>query len=278
MAMRDKYIEVNGISTRYWRAGNKGPVVLLVHGFAASVDYWMYNIEALAKNFRVIAVDMVGFGKSDKPKIKYSAEVLAEFIKNFLDVLKIKKVNFVGHSLGGAIGLKFAIDHPDYVEKLILVDSAGFGQDLPYGLKLLSLPFIGRFLMRCNKRQLYAKALRAYAYQKKEITDEFIDNMFEIFNLPDTKRTILAMLRQHATCFGARLRSIKPILDNVDKIKAPTLIIWGAEDRMLPFKHTKKALEKLPHAVLRVFPHCGHIPQIEERGMFNRAVISFITY
>ncbi|MCK4869499.1 MAG: alpha/beta fold hydrolase [Gammaproteobacteria bacterium] len=278
MTIKDKYIEVNGINTRYWRAGNKGPVVLLVHGFAASAEYWMYNVEALAKHFRVIAVDMVGFGKSDKPKIKYSADVLAEFIKNFLDVLKIKKVNFIGHSLGGAIGLKFAIDYPEYLEKLILVDSAGFGQELPHGLKILTLPFIGRFLMHFNQRQLYAKALRAYAYQKKEITDEFVDKMFEIFNLPETKRTILAMLRQHATYFGARLCSIKPILDNVDKIKAPTLIIWGAEDRMLPFKHTKTALKKIPHAVLRVFPHCGHIPQMEERGMFNRAVISFLTY
>ena len=274
---QDKYVEVNGIKTRYWTAGDSGPVILLVHGFAASVEYWMYNFSELAKKHRVYALDMAGFGRSDKPKADYSAKYLADFIYQFIYKFDLEELNLVGHSLGGAVCLQLTLDHPELIKKLVLVDSAGFGQQLPHGLRLLTVPFLGKLLLRFDHKALYARALLAYSYNRAAFGKEFIDRMYDIFISCGTKKMMLLLLRKHANYFGIRWRSIKSILHNLDKIKAPTFIMWGRQDRLLPLKHGKDAVKRIDDAKLYIFDDCGHVPQIEQRDKFNQLLLSFIT-
>ena len=154
----NKYTTVNGIKTRYCACGEQGPVILLIHGFVGSIEHWTTNIEALAKNHRVYALDMIGFGYTDKPQnLEYNDELFVQFIKNFIDTLGLKKINLIGHSLGGAVCLGFAIKYPVLLSKLVLVSSAGFGKDLPLGFRLLTLPLIGELIMHFDSRFFLTK-------------------------------------------------------------------------------------------------------------------------
>ena len=277
MLPQDKYIEINDNKIRYWQVGLQGPAVLLVHGIAASVEYWMHNINELGKHFRVYAVDMPGFGRSDKPcNMQFSAENLASFLKDFLQHWQINNATLVGHSLGGIVCLQFAISHPELLEKLVLVDSAGFAQELPFSFRILTVPWLGKFLLKFNQKHLVARALRAYVVNKKALTDEFIDRMYEILQLPGAKRTMLIILRQNANLFGIKRKAITEILLNLAKINTPALIIWGRQDRLLPLQHAQTVLRRLPNATLHIFDHCGHIPQMEAADKFNRMLIAWL--
>lgn len=273
--MEDKYIKVGNINTRYWQAGNNGPVIVLVHGFAASVEYWQYNILSLAKCARVYALDLVGFGRTDKPTWHYTGPVFAEFVRDFMDSLQIDLATVVGHSLGGAVVLHFAFNYANRLKKLVLVSSAGFGRNIPWEFRLLTLPIIGDLLAKPNRR-IIAAAIRSHAYDPKKITDEFIDQLFELAKLPGVQHTLLSVLRSHANFFGVLPKVFHPILEQAKSVKVPTLIIWGKQDSLLSVKHAYVAKESLSHARLEVLDQCGHVVQIEQAETFAQLVESFI--
>lgn len=273
----DKYVTINNIKTRYWQLGDKGSPILLIHGFAGSVEHWMENIEALAKHYKVYAVDMIGFGFSDKPQdIKYTPVVFTEFIKAFLDYHKLNKINMVGHSFGGAIALHFAIKYPQLIDKLTLVSSAGLGNDLPLHFRLLTLPIIGRILLGMKSKTAIAKALRHHVYNPKTLSQNFINRMCEVFKQPRFSKTMHKILRTYANFCGIRPEATKDIIAALPNIKIPTLIIWGQEDNLLPVKHAYFAAKKIPNAKLHIFKYCRHLPQFEYSQDFNKQVLKFI--
>lgn len=134
-----RYVKVNDVNIYYLTAAS-GPPVVLIHGFGGSASYWQLNIESLAEHFAVYAPDMVGSGCSDKPRAKYSLKYLDQMVNGFVDALELGRVSLIGHSLGGAIVLEFAVAHPDKVRKLVLVSSAGLGSCLSFPPLLLSTP------------------------------------------------------------------------------------------------------------------------------------------
>jgi len=134
-----RYGKVNDVNIYYLTAAS-GPPVVLIHGFGGSASYWQLNIEPLAEHFAVYAPDMVGSGCSDKPRAKYSLKYLDQMVNGFVDALELGRVSLIGHSLGGAIVLEFAVAHPDKVRKLVLVSSAGLGSGLSFPPLLLSTP------------------------------------------------------------------------------------------------------------------------------------------
>jgi len=278
MIPHDMYIKVGDINTRYWTLGDTGPIVLLIHGFASSVEYWMANINQLAKNHRVYALDLVGFGRSDKPNIKYRGAVLAQFVKKFMETQNIAKATLIGHSLGGAVTLYFAIRYPKLVDKLILVSSGGLGREISFDFRILTLPFIGELILSFTSRYSLRKIVRSHVYNKDAISDDFIDRIYAILELPNTKRTMLTILRQNVNFFGVKSEAIKLILDNLYKIKNQTLIIWGKNDNLLPVTQADIAVQHLPNAKLHIFENCGHIPQMEHSEKFNDLVIDFISF
>ncbi len=273
---QDRYIKAGQINTRYWALGDQGTSVILIHGIGASAEIWMHNIEALAEQHRVYVPDVVGFGHSDKPAVPYSPSCMANFINDFMAALNIESASLVGLSLGGGIALQYALQFPDKVEKLVLVDSAGLGKEATITLRLATLPLIGELLTRPNRKGL-ARYFKQLVYDPALITDDLIELYYNFSSLPGAQKAFLAVLRAICTIRGGRADVLDPVMKNLGTITAPTLIVWGKQDRILPVKHGYFARENLPDARLHIFDPCGHMPNFERPEDFNTLVMEFLS-
>ena len=272
--LRDRFIAVGDIRTRYWELGN-GPPILLIHGLGASVETWQPTVPALATDHRVFALDLVGFGYTDKPYVDYTPDYLTRFILNFMDALELTSPTIVGHSLGGSFALRMAIDHGTRVDQLILVDSAGIEAHLSLGLRLLTVPFIGESLLKPNRKKTRA-ALAPFFYDADKLTQDFVDLNYELITQAGAQNAYLSTIRHMATLFGPRPAVLAATADRLGEVSARTLIIWGAQDAIVPVGHAKKAKQAIPDSELQIIEACGHLPMRERSTAFNQAIIDFL--
>ncbi len=272
----DRYIKIGNSKIRYWALGNKGTPVILIHGLGASADIWMYNVEALAKQHQVYALDLVGFGRSDKPGPSFSPFDYTSFLDDFINALNIDRVSLVGQSLGGGIALHYAIQFPKKVDKMVLVDNAGLGKEVSWTLRLISLPLMGELFSHPSRRGIEI-FFKLAVLNRALVTKDFVELYYDIFSQPGFQQYFLRILRQIVNICGAREEILGPIMNNLQKITQPVLIIWGAQDRVLPLKHAYCAKEKLRNAKLKIMEGCGHIPFFERSDEFNRAVLAFLS-
>jgi pimeloyl-ACP methyl ester carboxylesterase len=271
----DRYIKVGNLKTRYWALGDKGTVVILIHGLGASADIWMYNAEALAKEHRVYVPDLVGFGRSDRPEPSFSPFDYTPFLDDFINILNLDKVSLVGQSLGGGIALYYALQFPQKVNKLVLVDNAGLGKEVIWTLRWMSLPLVGELFSYPSRKgvEIFFKlAVRNRAL----VTKDFVELYYDIFSRPGFQKFFLRLLRQIVNIRGAREEILGPIMSNLSKITQPVLIIWGDKDRVLPLKQAYLGKEKLPNAKLKIMEGCGHIPFFEQSDEFNKMALKFL--
>ena len=272
---QNNYIKIGDIKTRYWAEGDKGSNVILIHGLGASADIWIHNISALASGYRVYAPDLAGFGRSEKPYVKYSPSYMAAFINDFMTALNIENTCLVGMSLGGGVALQYVLQFPRNVQRLVLVDSAGLGREMPLAMRLATIPVMGE-LMLSPSRAGMAFVLKQLVYDPAVITDDLIDLYYELNFSQGAAKTVLSVLRACATIRGGRADVLDPIIKNLDNIKMPTLIIWGREDRLFPVRHACFAREKIPASHLHIFERCGHMPNFERHEEFNYVVLNFL--
>lgn len=273
--IQDQYIKVGSINTRYWSAGTQGTPVILLHGGGSSIEVWEYNIEALAKNHRVFAFDMVGTGLSDKPAVTYSLDYQLQFLRGFLDTLDIQKADLIGNSMGGSIALKFTLESPERVSKLGLISSFGLGRDIDiYDRLLAAFPAIAKLIP--PSRSGVRMALNSCVYDPKSVPDEWIEFSFRRFNLFGQKEALISLLVTNLDFWGVRREVFSPIIQQLDRIKAPTLIIWGKQDSITPVAHAYVAFSKISDSSLHVFERCGHWAQVEYPQEFNRLVSEFL--
>jgi pimeloyl-ACP methyl ester carboxylesterase len=271
----DLYIDVNGIKTRYWQMGAGGSNVILLHGGNGSIEFWLYNIAALAQSHRVYAFDMVGSGRSAYPDASYSIDYQADFLNDFMTAMDIKSATLIGNSMGGAVSLKFTNSYPDRVEKLVLVDSMGLGKEIRLGIRLITLPAIVSLLR--PGRWMIPAMLRSNFYNSQLLPPEWIEFRYPIFAIPDRNRVILRLGQSNFTLAGVRPDVYQPIVDSLPNIDRPTLIIWGDRDRITPVKHADIAAAGLPHNQLEIFSECGHHPYLEYPAKFNQLVVDFLS-
>ena len=170
----DKYVNVDGINTRYWFVGNQGSPVILIHGFGGSVEIWQHNVMALSKNHRVYALDIVGFGRSDKPSGGYSPSFFLNHLNGFITAMKVGKANIVGHSMGGGLSLIYALAYPEKVDKLVLADSAGLGDKIIFSLRLMCLPILGELMSIPSRKTTYL-FFKPAVFDSRILTDDFIE-------------------------------------------------------------------------------------------------------
>jgi len=272
----DRYIKVGNLKTRYWALGDKGTAVILIHGLGASADIWMYNVGALAKQHRVYVPDLVGFGRSDRPGPSFSPFDYTRFLDDFINILNMDRVNLVGQSLGGGIALHYALQFPQKVNKLVLVDNAGLGKEVIWTLRWMSLPLVGELFSYPSRKgvEIFFKlAVRNRAL----VTKDFVELYYDIFSRPGFQKFFLMLLRQIVNFRGAREEILDPVMNNLYKITQPVLIIWGEKDRVLPLKQGYLGKEKLPNAKLEIMEGCGHIPFFERSDEFNKLVLEFLS-
>lgn len=241
---------VFGLTIRYYDVGS-GPTLVLIHGIGGDADDWSFCLDALAASHRVIALDLPGFGRSDKPLIDYTIAGFVEVLDRFL---------LVGHSLGGWIAATFALQAPQKLHKLVLVDAAGvWGETtkLPVDLHVSTLAH-----MRDIFRHLF--------YDQRFATDALIEMAYRQHLQRNDGYTIHSVL-EHLR--GGRERLDED--ERIGQLRVPTLIVWGEEDEMIPLAIGRRIHQLVPASQLEVLPRCGHLPNLEKPSELVRCLLEF---
>ena len=271
----DKYVTVGGIQTRFWSQGDQGTQVVLIHGISGSVDDWINNIGVLARYHRVYAMDLVGFGRCDMGGHDISLEGMTDFVRRFMQTQSIETADIVGHSLGGRLAIRFAAEFPEMTRHLVLAASSGLGTGVPLSLRLTSIPHVGELLWRPSRSSV-GLGLRGIVYNPAVITREMVDVSYQCAARPGSGKSFLSVLRTGVNWRGQRESFVRSTRDDLARISAPVLVIWGKQDRVLPPAHAQVVAEIVPNAKLVFFDSCGHLLQLERADEFNSVVLRFL--
>jgi pimeloyl-ACP methyl ester carboxylesterase len=271
--LQDRYVKVGSINTRYWQLGDSRSVVILLHGGGGYIELWKSNILELAQHHRVYAFDMVGAGRSDKPNAEYTFDFMARFTRDFMAALNIHHASLIGTSAGGGVALTFALKFPELLDKLIVVSSAGLGKEVSLLLRLPTLPVLDKLISSPSRSGL-AMLCKQAVYDSKLITDQIVEEFYQMAMLPDATKAILNVSRSNFNIWG---QFYQPIVDKLNTITTSTLIIWGRQDPMVPVSHAENAAKNIPNARLEIIEKCGHWVPIEQVHEFNQLVLGFLS-
>lgn len=269
------FVVIHGIKIRYRQQGTGKKVVILLHGLGGFLENWHASIPVLAEQHTVYAIDLPGFGESDKPNCRYTIDFFLKVITGFIQHFHYKKVTLIGNSLGGGLALMMAIRHPNMIAKMVLASPVGFSKQLPRSFRLMSLSYINAVFLKPTFEKS-RKGIKDATVQHQFITDEYVQLFFNYLKLPATKRALLNVLSSMATVFGIKSHLINEVSQNLPLVKHKTLIIWGKQDPLLPLDYARAQIAKLPNAELVALNNCGHVPQLEMPDAFNRLVMGFI--
>ncbi len=261
-----KHVEIFGQKIQYIEAGS-GPNVILLHGLGGDGSNWALTLPVLATKYHVWVPDQIGFGASDKPMIDYRVGTLVDFLEKFCKTMSIDKAIIVGNSLGGWTALDFALAHPERVEKLVLVDSAGYSLEAQPGPRPTC-----QTLSALNPSTVAgAKALAAVIFANPAfVTDATAEMLFTQHMRKGDGYTIDQFIE-------SVLRGDDVVDGKLGGIKAPTMVIWGREDHLIPLPLGERLNKEIAGSQMVVLDHCGHVPQLECAGPFIKALTTFIT-
>jgi pimeloyl-ACP methyl ester carboxylesterase len=260
---------VDGIQLRYVRGGSGAPVVLL-HGFGASIYTWRLLLPELAKTHDVVALDLPGFGASDQPQ-DLSLLTYRRVIPALMDRLAMPSAAIVGHSLGGGVATLLAAHEPARVTRLVLIDAAGFNlapADRPWLLRLAASQasaLAARFPIR---RLLVREGLRQNYYDASKVSAEEVEQYTAAAQRPGSLGAMRSLLATHGDDLV--------VSDEIAKVKAPTLIIWGREDAWIPVADADRFAAAIKGSRQVVLDRCGHMPQEEQPEQTLQLISQFL--
>lgn len=270
-ASASRFAEVNGVRVHYQERG-AGEVLVLIHGNNSSAYSWKDVFDELAKSFRVVALDLKGFGFTAKPEGDYRLETQAALVIGLLDQLKIERATLCGSSMGGGVALAAAINYPQRVRSLILVDSTAFetgagGASLAPAY--VRWPYIGGAVtaLALTSDSLVREGLRKSFHDEAKVTNERVEAYY---------RPLLTRGGQRAARLVRDQRDYTRIENSLDKIRQPTLIIWGAQDELILLADGQRLHTQIAGSQLVVFDNCGHLPQEEMPERFAWEVLEFM--
>lgn len=274
----DRRATVDGVSLHYLRAGvDGGTRVLLLHGGiidSASLS-WGGLVGPLAEEFEVFALDLPGYGESDRPVAPYTTEYHVGMVDGFVDELDLAPLSVVGLSLGGGIALGLALETPK-VDRLVLVDSYGLGRELPNGLLsyvLAQVPALNKLslaLLR-RSRKLTRTSLGNIVVDPGAVPEEVVDELYGMLQRRGVGEAFRRWRKREVTREGYRTS----YRDRYGEVTAPTLLIHGAEDDVFPVEWSQEAAAGIPEARLVVFENCAHWPPRERPERFLQEVRAF---
>lgn len=262
--------EYGPLAVHYVERGEGENHLVLLHGFRAHTYTWnQIGVPLAEKGYHVWAVDLVGFGLSDKPQYaQYSVDFFLRQILAFLDAQGIEKAHLVGSSMGGGLALNIALEHPEQVKSLTLLAALGYPLDLPYYITLgryidqLWAPLLGPTMVRY--------ALQQVTYKQERVTDEQVAAYSLPYRLPGGLKTSLLTLQNFDK---QRLIEMER---RYSSLNHPVLVIWGKHDSLLPLCHYENFIRDFPHAKTILLEECGHIPQEEEPQEVVKAMEQFL--
>jgi len=268
--------EVDGLSLHYVVEGRGPATIVLVHGLGGFAESWRYTVEALASRARVYAVDLPGFGRSAKPRGRYALTFFARALHGFLDAVGAGQVSLVGHSLGGAVCVTYALTRPARVERMALVGGLvpGFPYEFSLPARVAALPGVGEALSLCGCAPLYkASIARCFAVPVAEEVDFLVDSFYAERANAEARAAFLATLRHVRADLAAHTDAYRRAFATMD---LPLLLIHGRQDRVVPASHCAAAVAALPRAGVRWVDQCGHFPHIEHAPAVNAWLAEFL--
>lgn len=252
-----------------------GEPVLMLHGFTASSDDWLLAIDRISPDYRIVAPDLVGFGRSALPAAPYSLAYYTEFIGGLLDALGIERAHLVGHSMGGKLAVHFALQHPERVSRLALVGSDGFAPVPIWGRVSLSEATIRALVRLSGWKPLFRQLLRRAVYDPAcvaVVNEQRIQRAMVYVSDPGHVDVLVALSRNYRQ-FDLQLTGA---LDRLQELRMPILLLWGAHDRVFPPRVAARAATLLPTAEYVVLPRSGHLPMLERPDTFAHALLAFL--
>lgn len=272
------FIDVDGRRTRVRVDGDPdSPPVLLVHGIGRSMEDWAPQYERLEQSYRTIALDMPGFGFSERTREPITLAALAGGVARTLDTLgETRRIHVVGNSLGGAIAQQLLAEQPERVASLALINSAGFGSEVTLLLRMLTMPVFGALSTRRPSRMSAVLFERSIHADKATATKERIDHAFAVGSQPGNAAALRETALELGTPRGVKPQWRRDLAASVSRTPRPTLIMWGAKDRILPAHHIDEAMRVYPHAEVHLLSGVGHMPQIECPQRFADLLLPFL--
>lgn len=248
------WVTVNDTRVRYLDVG-EGPAVVMIHGFASSLETWAPVIPTLTKSgHRVLALDLKGFGWTDRPDGDYSPHAQAQLVSALMKERGIDQAVVVAHSWGSSVALDLALTEPEKVTRLALYDAWVYEEQLPSFFHLSRASGVGEILFALFYDQRPDERLAQAFYDPAIVPQALVDDVERALERPGTRAAALAAAR------GQRFANIQ---DDYKRVTVPTLLLWGREDRVTTLAIGERLVRELPNARLVTYPRCGHFPMLE---------------
>jgi 2-hydroxy-6-oxo-6-(2'-aminophenyl)hexa-2,4-dienoate hydrolase len=263
-----RYVDAGGIKTHYLEAGSGHPLIV-IHGGGAGADSlsnWFRCIPSYAKKFRVIAVDMLGFGKTDKPdpeRFQYTQDARNKHMAAFIEALGLKGTHLIGNSMGGSTSIGVSVERPELVDRVVLMGSAGLNSKFnPALLPIVNYDFT---------REGMVKVCKTLANPAFRIDDDMVDYRFESSIAPDTRKgysATMGWVKQQGGLFYPE--------DFIRRLKRPTLVVNGKKDLVVPLDNAYRFLELIENSWGYIIPDCGHWAMLEYPQDFISETMRFL--
>ena len=288
--MRSGFVDIGSLRVHHMQGGH-GSAVVFVHGLGSSgYMEWRHNLEEVTGWHRVFAPDLPGYGRTDKPRVRYTVPYFARFIRRYMEDRGLRSAALVGASLGGRIALEVALEQPKLVRKLVLVNTLGLGRpkvrmaQMAYGL--VTIPRVGEAVMRFTRdaltwapaamvRRVAARYSGATSDLNRTMDNIYLDDLREMYATDAFRNAYLSTLRSLVnprSLFGGH----HDVTQRLNELKIPVQLIWGADDPLFPLAHAERASSLIARCRLAVIDGAGHTPQAERPEEFNRVLHAFL--
>ncbi|MCF8277765.1 MAG: alpha/beta hydrolase [Flavobacteriales bacterium] len=264
-----QFVELDGMQVHYRINGDTGETVVLLHGTASSLHTWEGWTNELSKYYRVVSFDMPGFGiTGPEPNDNYTRERYQKFIEDVLLKLNVDTCYMAGNSFGGYMAWSFAVNHPDKVKKLAVLNSSGYprgDQPTPVSFKLQKMDWMKPVLLHLTPQSLVRKSVKVVYFDDWKITEELVERYHELLLREGNRAGLMGKTRQINYDHS----------EEVKQIKCPTLIMWGDSDGLVNVEAAAKFHADIPNSELLIYENMGHVPMEE---IPERSVADFISF
>ena len=270
VAFTQRWVDAGGVRTRIVEAGTGPRTILLLHGVQGHLDMWLRNIGRLSRDHRVIAFDLLGHGLTGRPDRPYEIADYLDHALALLDALRVRSTTWIGSSLGGWVSARAAATHPDRVDRLVLVSTAGLSAD---PVVMSRLKTLGERAAAMNGPEGVRERLTFVIHDPALVTDELVQLRWQIYSRDDYRAAL-----KHVNALQDMTVRQRNLLtaDELGRIRAPTLIVWTDHDPTASLDAGRKYQSLIPGARFAVMQDCSHVPSYERPEEFDRLVLEFL--
>jgi pimeloyl-ACP methyl ester carboxylesterase len=261
------FVSGSGVRTHYIKEGSGDTVIVFIHGFGGSTYSWRKNLSELARKYTVISLDVRGFGYTSRdPASEYSPRGYATHVSTFLDILGVRRPIIVGHSLGGEVAIRVALQRPEDVSGLVLIDSAGLPSARRFEVPPVPQPLQTTLVRFLSSKRVVRAGLSAAYYDPSLVDTEMVSAYRDPLDVERAEEMLWRMARTSAPQLNR---------SEIAQVSVPTLIIWGKQDRLIPLRDGEELAALIKGSRLVVLDRAGHMPQEERPQDVNALIDSF---